>query len=251
MSAERFNLYQIPGQLSMRPHCRVEEGLLQEYRPLKNLFHYYQNPRGENDLILFQGTEPTMNWQGYAEAILEVAREFAVSRIYMLGGVLDATPHTREPLVSCVCSNPALRDELRDCGIKPINYLGPGGIRTKLVFMCQRIPIEMAVLHVGVTYYRKFNVMVAHNPKSIRALVKTLDRLMHLGLNLNNLDQETAAFEMQMGYLALQNREFRDYIEKLEKDYSLFNGETAQEIAAHEAVQAVEELLRDSADDEE
>jgi hypothetical protein len=92
----RFHIYQVPGQLSLRPYTRVEDGLVRQYTPPRNIFHYWQNPVGDEDLILFQGTEPHMNWNDYSAAILEVAREFGAGRMYMLGGVLDKMPHTRE-----------------------------------------------------------------------------------------------------------------------------------------------------------
>jgi len=240
----RFHIYQIPGQLSLRPYTRVEEGLLKEYRPKRNVFYYWENPRGRRDVVLFQGTEPNMNWDDYVRAILEVAREVRVSRIYMLGGVLDKTPHTREPGVSCVCTNTQLRNELHGLGIEPVEYEGPGGVRTALLHQCQRFSIEMAILHARVTYYPEFNMVIAHNPKAIRAIVKRLNRLLGIGLDLSDLDRETKDFESRISYMALQNRAFRDYVEALEKEYPDVHIDDAAAWSADEAVQAAEEFLR-------
>ncbi|NLE95228.1 MAG: hypothetical protein GX600_06045 [Dehalococcoidia bacterium] len=247
---DRFHIYQVPGQLSLRPYSRVVEGLVSEFRPPRNLFHYWQNPEAEQDLILFQGTEPHMLWDDYTEAILNLAQEFGVRRMYMLGGVLDKTPHTREPGISSVCSNAELRDELRTHGIEPIDYEGPGGIRTALVHRCQRLPIEMAVLHARVTYYPEFNMVITHNPKAIRALVRKLNRLLGLGLDLADLDRETRDFEARMSYFALQNREFRTYVEALEKEYPTSAADGAPELNPDDAVQAAEEFLRGHSRDE-
>jgi predicted ATP-grasp superfamily ATP-dependent carboligase len=238
----RFHIYQIPGQLSLRPYTRVEEGLVKEYRPKRNVFYYWQNPLGERDVILFQGAEPQMNWDDYAAAVLEVAAAFDVSRIYMLGGVLDKTPHTREPGVTSVSTSAQLRDELRAFGIEPIDYEGPGGIRTALVHLCQKRSLEMAVLHARVTYYPEFNMVIAHNPKAIRALVKRLNRLLGLQLDLSDLDRETKDFESRISYMALQNREFRSYVEALEKEYPVVD--EFPDLTPDDAVQAAEEFLR-------
>ncbi len=247
---DRFHIYQVPGQLSLRPYSRVVEGLVSEYRPPRNLFHYWQNPEAEQDLILFQGTEPHMHWDDYTEAILHLAQEFGVRRMYMLGGVLDKTPHTREPGISSVCSNAELRDELRAHGIEPLDYEGPGGIRTALVHRCQRLPLEMAVLHARVTYYPEFNLVITHNPKAIRALVRKLNRMLGLGLDLADLDRETTDFEARMSYFALQNREFRTYVEALEKEYPMSAADEAPELNPDDAVQAAEEFLRGHPEDE-
>ncbi|MBE9505929.1 MAG: PAC2 family protein [Chloroflexi bacterium] len=246
----RFHVYQVPGQLSLRPHCRVEEGLLKQYLPQRNVFYYWVNPHGDRDVILFQGVEPNLNWEEYAAAVLGVAREFEVSRIYMLGGVLDKTPHTREPGVSCVCTSEELRDDLAHRDIDFVDYEGPGGIRTTLMYLCQRLHLEMALLHAHVTYYPEFNMVITHNPKAIRAVLKRLNRLMSLDLDLGELDRQAGEFEARLSYMALQNREFQSYVEALEKDYAEPEANDAPELSADEAVHAVEELLRGHSDDE-
>jgi proteasome assembly chaperone (PAC2) family protein len=246
----RFHVYQVAGQLSLRPYSRVEEGLLKEYRPQRNTFYYWVNPHADRDVILFQGTEPNINWDDYAAAILEVAREFEVSRIYMLGGVLDKTPHTREPGVSSVCTSAEVRDELARSGIEFTNYEGPGGIRTTLVHMCQKAGQEMAILHARATYYPEFNMVIAHNPKAIRAVLKRLNRLLSLDLDLGELDRQSREYEARISYMALQNREFRSYVEALEKEYGEPESNDARDLSADEAVHAVEKLLRDHSDDE-
>ncbi len=246
-----FSLFQAPGQLALRPYTRVEDGLLREYRPKRNIFYYWQNPHGEEDVILFHGTEPNMNWDDYVRAILDVAGEFNVPRVYMLGGVLDKTPHTREPGVSCVCSSVQLRNELRDLGIEPVDYEGPGGVRTLLLYQCQQRSLDMAVLHARVTYYPEFNMVIGHNPKAIRALVRRLNRLMSLGLDLSDLDKESRDFEARISYMALQNHAFRDYVEALEKEYPESDLEEVDDFSAHDAIQAAEELLRGYGDDDE
>ena len=240
---DHFHVYQVPGQLSLRPYCRVEDGLLKEYRPQRNVFYYWVNPQGDTDLILFQGSEPNLHWDEYAAAIIDVAREFDVSRIYMLGGVLDKTPHTREPGVSSVCTSIELRDELAHYGIEFTDYEGPGGIRTTLVHMCQKSGLEMAILHARATYYPEFNIVISHNPKAIRAVVKRLSRLLGLGLRMDDMDRQARDFEARIGYMGVQNREFQQYVEALEKDY-LEPSFDDNDLSADAAIRAAEDFLR-------
>jgi len=248
---DHFHVYQVPGQLSLRPYCRVEDGLLKEYRPKRNIFHYWVNPDGEEDLILFQGSEPNIHWNDYAAAILEVAREFEVSRIYMLGGVLDKTPHTREPGVSSVCTSIELRDELANHGIEFTDYEGPGGIRTTLVHMCQKSGQEMAILHARATYYPEFNIVISHNPKAIRAVVRRLNRILGLGLRIDDLDRQAREFEGRIGYMGVQNREFQLYVEALEKEYLEPSFDDATDLSADEAIRAAEDFLRFTRDNDQ
>ncbi|MBN1856458.1 MAG: PAC2 family protein [Dehalococcoidia bacterium] len=248
--ASHFQVCQMPGELSLRPYSRIEEGLLKEYRSQRNTFYFWVNPEGDRDVILFNGSEPNLNWEEYAAAILEVVREFGVARIYMLGGVLDRIPHTREPNVTCACTDLALRDELAEHGIEPLSYEGPGGIRTTLLYLSQKLHVEMAVLHARVTYYPEFNVVIARNPRAIRALVRRLVNLLSLNIDFDELDREVQEFERRITYMALQNHEFQAYIEAMEKEYSESETPDSSRAQAEDAIQAVEELLRGHLDDE-
>jgi len=241
----RFYVYQVPGQLSLRPHCRIENGLLTEYRRQHNVFYYWINSEAGQDVILFQGAEPNLNWDDYCAAVLRVAGEFGVSRIYMLGGVLDKVPHTREPAVSSVCTGRELRDELLHYGVGFTDYEGPGGVRTALLDHCRRRGVDMAMLHVRATYYPEFNMVIAHNPKAIRALVILLQKMLHLPLDISELDRKSRDFEAHLSYLALQNSELKAYVEALERDYRQSDTPEVQDwLSADEAIQAAEEFLR-------
>ncbi len=153
----RFHIFQVPGQLSLRPHIRIEDGILKEHRFPQNQFFYWFNPNADNDLILFLGTEPNLNWEEYADAILGVAEELAVIRIYLLGGVLDKTPHTREPGVSCACSSGQLKEEMRKYSVQFSNYEGPGSFSTTLLRICQDRRGQMVSITTRATYYPEFD----------------------------------------------------------------------------------------------
>jgi proteasome assembly chaperone (PAC2) family protein len=241
---ERFHVYQLPGQLSLRPYCKVEQGLLTEYRPQRNTFYYWINPDGAHDVILFKGTEPSLNWDAYCEAILSVAGQFGVERIYMVGGVLDKTPHTRNPGVSSVCTSQDLRDELVHFGVGFTEYEGPGGVRTTLLHLAGRRGIEMAILHVRCTYYPEFNMVISHNPKAIRALVVRLRRLLHLPVDTAELDRQSRDFEARVAFMAAQNAELKAYIDTLEREYGEAETLDLQGLSADDAIQAAEEFLR-------
>ena len=85
---DRFHIFQVPGVPSLRPHVRTKDGILREHRFPRNIFFYWRNRKADSDLILFLGTEPNLNWEEYANTILNLAREFEVRRIYLLGGYI-------------------------------------------------------------------------------------------------------------------------------------------------------------------
>lgn len=246
---ERFHVFQVPGQLSLRPQVRIEDGVLKEHRFPQNWFSYWVNPNADNDLVLLRGTEPNLNWGEYAEAILGVAEEFAVSRIYLLGGVLDKTPHTKEPRVSCSCSSEQVKEEMQKYGVQFGNYEGPGSFGTTLLHICQQKQMPMVSMNVRATYYPEFNIVISRNPKSIRALVRRLNDLLCLNLDFSDLDKEIEEFEVKLGFMANHNPEFRTYVEELEKDYAEVKHEEPLDISASEAVQIAEEFLKEKKED--
>ena len=246
---DRFHIFQMPGELSQRPKIKIEDGLLKEHRFPRNQFYYMVNPDADNDLILYLGMEPNLNWAEYAGAILSVANEFGVARIYLLGGVLDKTPHTREPGVSCACSSAELGEEMLKYGIQYSNYEGPGSFGTTLLHFCQQKQMPMASLIARATYYPEFNIIIPHNPKAIRAMVRRLNSLLRLSLDISDLDREAEEFEAKLGFMASHNPEFQTYVEELEKDFVEERYEEPLDISASEAVRLAEEFLKNKGED--
>jgi len=234
---DRSHIFQVPGQLSLRPHIRIEDGILKEHRFPQNQFFYWVNPNADNDLILFLGTEPNLNWEEYADAILGVAEEFTASRIYLLGGVLDETPHTKEPSISCVCTSEQLKEEMQKYSMQFTNYEGPGRFGTTLLSICQKKGVQMVSLTARATYYPEFNIVIPRNPKAIRAVARRLNGLLRLNLDVSDLDREAEEFE------------FRAYVEELEKDFIEVKYEEPLDISASEAVQIAEEFLKEKKQD--
>ncbi len=246
---DRFHIFQVPGQPSLRPHIRTEDGLLKEHRFPQNQFFSWVNPSADNDLILFLGTEPNLNWKEYVDAILGVAEEFAVARIYSLGGVMDKTPHTREPGVSCSCSSKELKEEMQKYNVEFGSYEGPGSFGTTLHYICQNRGVQMVSIMARATYYPEFNIVIPRNPKTIRTVIRRLIHLLHLNLDIADLDKETGEFETKLGFMASQSPEFRAYVEELEKDFIELKYEEPLDISADQAVRIAEEFLKRKRED--
>jgi len=245
----QFHIYQVPGQLVLRPFISIEEGILTHHRFSENVFYYWINPDADHDLILFWGTEPNLNWEEYADSILGVAEEYSVDRIYLLGGVLDRTPHTREPLVSCACSSRELKEEMGKHNVQYTNYEGPGRFGTTLLYMCQQEGKPMVALTARVTYYPEFNIVIPRNPKSIRALIKRLKPLLHLSSDISDLDDECAEFEEKLNYMMSKNAELQAYVKQLEKDIAEVQLEESLDMSGDEAVRLAEEFLKEKKDE--
>ncbi|MFC1860064.1 PAC2 family protein, partial [Chloroflexota bacterium] len=188
------------------------------------------------------------NWEEYADAILSLADEFSVVRIYLLGGVLDKTPHTREPYVSCACSSDQLKEEMQKYSMQLSNYEGPGSFATTLLHFCQDRGGQMVSLTARATYYPEFNIVIPYNPKTIRAVVKRLNAMLHLELDISDLDKQAGEFESKLNFMASQNPRFQAYVEELE-NFSEVKYEEPLGISPDEAVRLAEEFLKENRED--
>ncbi len=248
MPAPRYHVYQVPGQISLRPIVKMEDGLIAEHHFPRNQFFYARNIASDHDLIFFLGTEPNINWDEYSGTIVDLAKGFQASRIYLLGGVLDETPHTREPKVSCACTSVALRDEMRKYNVTYSNYEGPGSFATTMLYVCKKRGMDAVSFSSRATYYPEYNIVIPHNPKSIKAVLARLNHLMSLSLNFAELDAESREFEGKLEFMRNQSPRFNSYVEELEKNYIDMPFEEPLEISPDEAIKFAEDFLKKNKD---
>ncbi len=106
-----FIAYQLPGMEFLRPNVETEDGLIVEVTYPSSIFHYWHSEEASraHDLVLLRGTEPNLHWQEYIGMVLDLAQALGVKRIYSVGGVLDTSPHTREPMDIEITGTPAFR----------------------------------------------------------------------------------------------------------------------------------------------
>ena len=246
MPLDRYHVFQVPGQLSLRPQIKIADGLLKKHAFPRNEFFYWVDPHSAHDLILYLGTEPNTNWEEYAQNILNLAADYSASRIYVPGGVLDKTPHTREAGVFCACTSKELRQEMLKYAMQSSNYEGPGSFSATMLYLSQKRKMPMVSLIARSTYYPEFNIVIPRNPKAIKAVVLRLNDLLHLNLDMSDLDQEADELEMKFNFMASHNQEFQAYVEELEKEYVEVRYEAPLDITANEAVQLAEEFLKET-----
>jgi len=244
MPTSPYHIYQVPGADNLRPVTRTEDGLIMECHFPRNQFFYARNPASDHDLILFLGSEPNLNWEDYAASIAGVAKEFQVARLYISGGVLDETPHTCEPRVSCSCTSAEVREEMRKYNVTFSNRSGPTTFNTIVLYFCQTNGIEAVSLSTRATYYPEFNILIPYNPKSIKAILVRLNHLMHLNLNFDWLNDGIKDFEGKLEFMRKQSPRFNAYVEELEKNYVEMPYQEPLDISPDEAIKLAEDILK-------
>src|SRR6202051_1461092 len=149
-------------------------------------------PRAPRDLVLVQGVEPSMRWRAFSSHLVDLAEALGVQPVVSLGALLGDVPHTRPVGMTGHASDPALLERL---GIQGSTYEGPTGIVGVLHSACLDAGLPSASLWAGVPHY----VAAAANPKAALALVRRVEGLIGVSVDVSDLEVAAADYERQVG----------------------------------------------------
>jgi proteasome assembly chaperone (PAC2) family protein len=196
-----------------RPLIRItEEGQRDLVWPV-NDFLYHQRPEGDNDVVLFIGTEPHLKWRTFCSAVRDLFQRLDGSRLLTLGSLVAATTHRRPPPVTGFSTEEALRDRLEGMTITRARYEGPTGIVGALHDSWRRAGLSAASLWAGLPPY----LGDAQNPRGALALLEALDRVFAFVPDMAPLVEASRSFEEQIDEALRDNVQMRAYLAELEK----------------------------------
>ena len=211
---EGFYIYNFPGTMEsmmmFRPYAKITKGLVKSYEMPRNTFFYDE----ENNLILFLGKEPNMNWSEFAGCFFDLCDEFSVKSIYFIGSVAGLVPHTREAKILCSVSNSGIKKELQSHGFGFSDYEGPASFVTHLTAGCIDEDISMASLVVTVPAY-----VQGENPISIETVVRNIGSLLGMHLEMDELRDTSDDFERRLSKAVEEVPELAENVSKLEEIY--------------------------------
>jgi predicted ATP-grasp superfamily ATP-dependent carboligase len=167
-------------------------------------------PRAPRDLVLVQGTEPSMRWRAFSAHIVELAEALGVQVVVSLGALLADVPHTRPVTMTGFASDPSLVGRL---GLAPSSYEGPTGIVGVLHSACLDAGLPSASLWAGVPHY----VAAAANPKAALALVRRVEGLIGVSVDVSDLEVAAAEYERQVGLAVQSDPDIQAFVERLER----------------------------------
>ena len=248
MSASRYHIYQIPGNHSLRPTFKMDDGLIVESQLPTNELYYATNTGSEHDLILLRGDEPSLNWEEYAETVVDLACNSGVTRLYNICSILDMTPYTYEPLISCTCTDAKVKQEMENYYVTFSNREGMASFGQMLIHTCQVKGLEGVNFTVRVPCYPEFNVFLIDSPKSLKAVLVRLKDLMHLDMNFDELDTAINEIEGKLNFVRKQNPNFDSLIKELEGKYVEMPYQESLGISPSDAVRLAEEFLKNNND---
>ena len=171
--------------------------------------HIARDLKGNHDVVLIRGTEPNMRWRSFAEEILKLAEEFRVSKIIAIGALLSEISHNR-PIPVIATSNH--EHFLQDKKFTESDYTGPTGIIGVLVDTFMRAGVPAGSLWAQVPHY----VAGTNCPKATLALLSSVEELLDIAVELEDLTEAAAEWEKEVDALAADDEELATYIQQLE-----------------------------------
>jgi hypothetical protein len=186
------------------------------------------------DLLILSGPEPNWQWQGFAEAVADLAAKLAVVQHVSLGGIPWAAPHTRPTIVVTTSSR---RDLLGDDANFPEGTLRVPASAASVV---ESAVAERGIPTVGFWARVPHYVGGVYQP-AVLTLVDRVARYLGVELPLGSLVDEAAAQRRQLDEALEDQPAARELVAQLEELYDA-SGEVAsgEEIAAE-----IERFLRE------
>lgn len=223
---------------TLRPLVTIEAGLMKGVE-LADCELFYWKGQSAHDLVLLIAAEPHLRWRRFGQLILDVAQQVGVVRVYAMGGIYDATPHTVEPRVSGFANDSRLVPQMVSHGIEPATYIGPVSFHGPLLDMCRERNIE------GISIWgRAPHYVPVHNPKVIAAVIPRLASMLELDMDISDLREAARSLEQRVQIAISQNPKLEEYVKALEERYHQLGEQPSLPAeGSDEIIRAVEDFL--------
>jgi len=206
---------------SNRPCIRLGENQEREISwPTVEIFEATA-PRAPRDLVLVQGTEPSMRWRSFSGHLVDLAEALGVQVVVTLGALLGDVPHTRPVPMSGHASDASMFERL---GIQPSAYEGPTGIVGVLHSAFADAGLPSASLWAAVPHY----VAAASNPKAALALLRRVEVLIGVSIDVSEIEAAATDYERQVGLAVQSDPEIQAFVERLEQAAGEAEGAVAE-----------------------
>jgi proteasome assembly chaperone (PAC2) family protein len=197
----------------------------------------------ERDAVIMVGPEPQLRWRRFAREIAELWRERGQGGpVVLLGAFLAGISHTAPVVLTGFATTADLRDRLAALGIQPSGYQGPTSVHSALADVLRAEGIPCLSVWAAVPHY----LAALPNPKVCAALLRAVDQVLDLTLDLRELDDAAATFDKQVGLAMSRTGQTLAAADPTEPDSATEEPAAEPEPLppADELVQGVEEFFR-------
>jgi proteasome assembly chaperone (PAC2) family protein len=183
---------------------------------LENKFSFIKpQKRSKNDIIVFEGIEPDINWKSYVKDFIDVIKFYEIKNVIMVGALLDSVPHTREPRISFTATGNKTNPLLKKISYTPPKYEGPAGITSAIGEKLDKLKVASLSIWGHTPHY----LQVTHNPILSAAIMKEISNILNLKLNFEKITKRSEEFRASLNLALEDHNEINKYVERLEETY--------------------------------
>jgi proteasome assembly chaperone (PAC2) family protein len=193
-----------------RPHVQIDETHARVISwPSVEMFEA-RAPRAPRDLVIVQGSEPSMRWRSFSSLVVDLAEALDVQLVVTLGALLADVPHSQPVAMTGFASDAAMIERI---GLKSSRYEGPTGIVGVLHATCAEAGLPSASVWASVPHY----VAAAASPKAALALLRKLELMVGVSVDVSELEQAAGEYERQVGLAVQSDPDIQAFVERLER----------------------------------
>ena len=209
----RFDTDRLLDHRARRPTLHLVDGVSRRMEwPTLELFLLESTT--ETDVLVLHGPEPDHEWRGFAEAVVDLCRQFGVQMVVGLGAYPAAVPHTRPTRLSCTAGSADLTERL-DFVTATVEV--PAGAQAVIEMEASRAGISAIGLWAQVPHY----LSATSYPPAALALLAGLAHLSGATVDEGPLSEASLATRARLDDLVARNPEHVTMLERLEVAYDL------------------------------
>ena len=254
LSAEKFAFVH-PDDYFSPAGVTVEESLAKIPPLPESDFYFWKSPSSGSDLILYLGeTQPALGLQTrMAGEVIGLARQMGVSRLLTFAAAPTAIQHQDRPGVWGVATTRELRDYLIEHGIRMLKMGQISGLNGLLLGVAAQENLPALCLLGEIPYY----TVNLENPRAVMAILKILEKLLFISLDLSPLKEEIKSFDREINRMGKKAQEAmasfmqqdgEEYVDSEEEEDGEEEGEEGSEGAppplTDSARRRIEDLFR-------
>ena len=195
-------------------------------------------------LLFLLGTEPSLKWRTFTEAIVWMAKKYKVDSIIHIGSLMDAIPHTRPLRFTGTTTDQNLVTKFSNLNIHSSNYRGPTGIPAVLRQTVSRHHMQYASFWAHSPHY----LQVPPNYFLTYGLVRTILQVLDLNLSLDDLKNAALNFEVIIQKAVETDKQLVSLVKRLEDNYDLTDPLDTEMPKGSDVVKDLELFLKDLRD---
>ncbi|MBI1372093.1 MAG: hypothetical protein GC159_04950 [Phycisphaera sp.] len=176
-------------------HIDVADGLATAGRLPQNSLYLWRDDAAKHDLLVFIGeSQPKHNRYGFCHALIDVAEEMHVERVFTFAAMATQLHPSGNPRVFAAATDQQALNELKEFEAEPLEEGQIGGLNGVLLAAANERGLPGACLLGEMPFF----AAQVPNPKASLAVLHVFDKLMGIELDLHELEEQAVIVESSL-----------------------------------------------------